>query len=126
MNIPISIAGNYFNRIVTKEYEYRSSSANALLENLYDTKIVENNLELSASLDFTRYLINANARLFYVEQSENHSLLNVPDFHRLRSTSWKRQKKIRIITAEEPACLESSDILFQTLITLRRQAPLLY
>lgn len=73
----VSIAGNYFNRIVKKEYEYRSSSANALLDNLYDTKIVENNLELSASLDFTRYLINANARLFYVERSENHSLLNI-------------------------------------------------
>jgi hypothetical protein len=73
----VSIAGNFFNRNIKKEYKYRSNSANALLENLYDSKILENNLELTAAIDFTRNMINANVKMFYIERSENHTLLNI-------------------------------------------------
>ncbi len=72
----VSLAGNYFNRLITKEYKYRSSSSNALLDNLYDSKVLENNLELSAAIDYAKDQFYTNAKMFYVERSENHSLIN--------------------------------------------------
>lgn len=75
-NAGFSINGGFSNRIITKEFKYRSQQTNALLENNYDSKINENNLELAASLNFFHGPLSSTARMFYVERSENHNLIN--------------------------------------------------
>ena len=73
----MSLSGSYLNREVNKEFKYHTSSANILLENNYDTKILEDNLEFSGTLNYYKRKINSQLKLIYSERSENHSLLNV-------------------------------------------------
>lgn len=73
----MSLSGGYINRIIKKEYKYRSSSANALLDNVYDNKIAEENLELAAALDINYGRMFLTGKMFYIERSENHTLTNI-------------------------------------------------
>ncbi|MEO6693737.1 MAG: hypothetical protein ABIY50_03520 [Ignavibacteria bacterium] len=75
-NLTVSLGGILANRNITKEFRYRASSANILLENIYDTKIIEDNLELSGALNYNWNKIISQLKLVYSERSENHSLLN--------------------------------------------------
>jgi len=76
-NLMLSLGGVLLNRNITKEFKYRPSSANILLENVYDTKIIEDNLELSGILNYNWYKIISQIKLIYNERSENHSLINI-------------------------------------------------
>ncbi len=73
----VTLAGSYYNRLVTREFKYRATSSNALLENLYDSKVVEDFLELSAGADVSYKSIYGLAKMFYIERAENHSLINI-------------------------------------------------
>lgn len=75
-NLLFSLEGSYVNRDVTKEYKYRSSSSNILFENVYDTRILEDNLDLSGTLSYSLRNLNSRFRFLYNERSENHSLIN--------------------------------------------------
>lgn len=88
-----SVSGSYINKLMTREYKYRSSSANALLENLYDSKMVENFLELAASADIRLRNVFGLAKLFYIERSENHSLLNVSGLTPQQLSELERAEK---------------------------------
>ncbi|MDQ3021052.1 MAG: hypothetical protein M3R36_10855 [Bacteroidota bacterium] len=72
----VSLGGFFVNRNVKKEFKYRASSSNILFENVYDTKILENNLELNCGLSYNWNKILSQIKLFYNERSENHSLIN--------------------------------------------------
>jgi len=75
-NLMLSLSGILVNRNITKEFKYRASSSNILLENVYDTKIIEDNLELSGILNYNWYKIISQLKLIYNERSENHTLIN--------------------------------------------------
>lgn len=71
-----SLTGSFMNRNITKEFKYRASSTNILFENVYDTKILETNLEFSAGLYYNRTKLISQLKFAYDERSENHSLIN--------------------------------------------------
>jgi len=71
-----SLGGFFVNRNITKEFKYRASSTNILLENVYDTKTIENNLEFSGTLNYSRHKFNSQMKLMFNERSENHTLIN--------------------------------------------------
>ncbi|MBA3286038.1 MAG: hypothetical protein H0U27_13405, partial [Nitrosopumilus sp.] len=72
----LTMGGFFINRNITKEFRYRPVSSNILLENVYDTKILENNLELSGILNYYGNNLISQIKLFYTERSENHQLIN--------------------------------------------------
>lgn len=76
-NLLFSLEGSYANREITKEFKYRSSSSNILFENVYDTKILEDNLEISGILNYNLRKLDSKFRFTYHERSENHSLINI-------------------------------------------------
>ena len=76
-NMNFTLLGSYMNREVYKEYKYKSSSANVLFENVYDIKVLEDNIELSAVLNYFQNKINTQLKFIYNERSENHSLLTL-------------------------------------------------
>ncbi|MEO8208943.1 MAG: hypothetical protein ABI840_00165 [bacterium] len=71
-----SLGGFFVNRNIKREFKYQASSSNILFENVYDTKIQENNLELTCGLSYNWSKILSQIKLFYNERSENHSLIN--------------------------------------------------
>ncbi|MEO8665650.1 MAG: hypothetical protein ABI462_09140 [Ignavibacteria bacterium] len=75
-NMIFTLAGYFVNRNITKEFKYKPSSSSILFENVYDTKILENNLQFTGALNFNWYKILSQLKLSYNERSENHSLLN--------------------------------------------------
>ncbi len=75
-NLRMSLGGVYLKREILKEFKYRSSSSNILFENVYDTKILEDNFAFSGSLNYNLKKINSQLKLIYTERTENHSLLN--------------------------------------------------
>lgn len=75
-NLLLSLGGFYVNRDITKEFQFKAPSSTILFENVYDTKILENNLELSAVLNYNLRRINSQFKIIYNERAENHSLLN--------------------------------------------------
>lgn len=75
-DIMMSLYGFYVNRLVTKEYKYKPAPEDILFENTYDTKINEDNLELSGILNYNFNKLISQLRLVYTERSENHTLIN--------------------------------------------------
>lgn len=72
----LSLSGFFFNRIITREFKYRPSSANILFENVYDTKIIENNLEFAGGLNYNWNRLTSLLKMQFTERSENHTLIN--------------------------------------------------
>lgn len=75
-DLMLSLGGFYVNRIITTEYKYRPSSSNVLFENVYDTKIQENNLQLSGGLNYNWNKLLSKINLIYSERSLNNTLIN--------------------------------------------------
>lgn len=75
-NLIFALGGFFINRDITKEFKYRASSSNILFENVYDTKMTENNLEFSGALNYNWYKFDSRVKLLYNERSENHILIN--------------------------------------------------
>lgn len=75
-NMNISLGGNFIHKNITREFKYKPSSASILLENVYDTKIIEDNIEFFGTLSFNWYKILSQMRMTYYERSENHALIN--------------------------------------------------
>jgi len=92
-NLMLSLGGILTNRNITKEFKYRASSANILFENVYDTKIIEDNLELSGVLNYNWYKIISQLKLIYNERSENHSLINTAGMTSSQIAELERAEK---------------------------------
>jgi hypothetical protein len=62
---------NYYN-----EFKYKPTDNNAIFENVYDTKVVENRIEIygTAEIDFRKF--RSDIKLLYSERSETHNLIN--------------------------------------------------
>ncbi|MEP7145935.1 MAG: hypothetical protein ABI792_02875 [bacterium] len=92
-NSVFSLSGYFVNRNITKEFKYKPSSSNILLENVYDTKILENNLQFSGALNFNRDKILSQLKISYNERSENHSLINTSGFTPVQIIELQKAEK---------------------------------
>lgn len=92
-NLLFSLEGSYAKREITKEFKYRSSSSNILFENVYDTKILEDNLELSGMFNYNIRKLNSRLRFMYNERSENHSLINISGLSQSQISELEKAEK---------------------------------
>lgn len=75
-NLLLSLGGFYTNKMVTKEFKYKPSPENILFENTYDTKMLEDKIELSGNLNYFLSGLNAQLKFLYSERTETHNLIN--------------------------------------------------
>ena len=92
-NLLLSLSGLYVNRDITKEYKYRAAPANILFENVYDTKILENNLEISGGVNFNIRNLISQFKMVLTERSETHSLINTSGYTPLQILELERTEK---------------------------------
>ncbi len=92
-NLIFSLSGMFVNRNVTKEYKYRAAPVNVLFENVYDTKMLENNLEISGGLNYTTGNLISQLKLILSERSETHSLINTAGYTPIQILELERTEK---------------------------------
>ena len=92
-NFIFSFSGFFTNRNITKQYKYRASTVNILFENVYDTKILENNLEISGGLNYNTGSLASQLKLILSERSETHSLINTEGYTPLQILELERTEK---------------------------------
>ncbi|HMQ68277.1 MAG TPA: hypothetical protein PKA90_04745 [Ignavibacteria bacterium] len=79
-NLIFSFSGFFINRDITKEYQYRAAPSNIIFENVYDSKVVQSNLEINAGINYSRENFLSQFNLIISERSENHSLINTTGY----------------------------------------------
>ena len=109
-NLQLNVNGSYLNREVNKEFKYRSSPSNVLLENTYDTKILEDNLEFSGSVIYFPYKLNSQLKLIYSERSENHSLINIAGLTPVQISELEKAEKSKNNNSKRASVI--ADILY--------------
>ncbi len=62
---------NYYN-----EFKYKPTDNNAIFENVYDTKVIENRIEIYGTAEINLRKFRSSMRLLYSERSETHDLIN--------------------------------------------------
>lgn len=92
-NFVFSFSGFYTNRNIHKQYKYRAAPANILFENVYDTKILENNLEITGGLNYNLRNLSAMLSLILSERSETHSLINTEGYTPVQILELERTEK---------------------------------
>lgn len=88
-----SLSGIFVNRNITKEYKYRASPVNILFENVYDTKILENNLDVSGGFSYSTGKLISQLKLILSERSETHSLINTAGYTPIQILELERTEK---------------------------------
>jgi hypothetical protein len=72
----LKLGGLYLTKTINREFKYDADPQNVLIENVYDTKILENKLEFFSGLEYRVFNLGANVELNYSERSENHDVTN--------------------------------------------------
>ncbi|MBK8552655.1 MAG: hypothetical protein IPL53_16925 [Ignavibacteria bacterium] len=88
-----SLSGLFINRNITKEYKYRAAPVNIIFENVYDTRILENNLEIAGGLNFNTGDLFSQFKLIVSERSETHSLINTAGYSPIQILELERTEK---------------------------------
>jgi hypothetical protein len=89
----ITIGGNYLHKNISREYKYKPPSSIILFENIYDSKILENNLEIISKLNAVMKNIFATVKLSYIERSETHSLINTEGINASQLNELQRAER---------------------------------
>ncbi len=78
----ISITGGALFAIknYTNEYKYKPVGNSVLFENIYDTKVNENRIEVSGKGEINLKNFLADLTILFIERSENHDLINYESF----------------------------------------------
>lgn len=92
-NILFSLSGFYTNRQVTKQFKYKPTPENILFENTYDTKMLEDKIELSGNLNYFLTGINTQLKFLYSERTENHNLINTEGLNPLQIAQLENAEK---------------------------------
>lgn len=92
-NTLFSLSGFYINRIVTKEYKYIPTPENILFENTYDTKMLEDKIEISGNLNYYLSRFNSQIKFIYTERTENHNLINTQGLNPLQIVQLENAEK---------------------------------
>lgn len=117
-NLNLSLSGFFVNRIITRQFKYLPSTASILFENVYDTKILENNLVFAADLNFNWNRIISQFRMIYDERSENHSLINVSGLNQSQISELKRAEKNKNNNSRRTSALIDFNYLYSNTNTL--------
>lgn len=74
----LTIKGNasFLTKDYYNEYEYKPTDNNAIYENIYDTKVLENRFEIFGTAEVNLKKFKSDMRLLYSERSETHELIN--------------------------------------------------
>jgi len=75
-NFLFGFSGVFLTKNILFEYKYKPSPANVIFENIYDSKVFENNLEANARLEYSSMNLFSRLQISYSERSENHELIN--------------------------------------------------
>lgn len=78
----ISITGGalFSTKNYSNEYRYKPSGNSVLFENIYDTKVIENRIELSGKGEINLKNFFADFTVILIERNENHELINYESF----------------------------------------------
>lgn len=88
-----SFSGFFVNREITKEYQYRADPADIVFENVYDSKVLQSNLEVNAGINYSKENFLSQLTLFISEWSENHSLINTEGYNPSQILELERSEK---------------------------------
>lgn len=92
-NLLFTLTGFFTNRNIVKEFKYKPSSASILFENVYDTRVLQNDLEFTGALNFNWYKFLTQLKIGYFERSENHTLINTAGLTPSQITELERAEK---------------------------------
>ena len=76
-NFNFNFGGLYLSRNINNDYKYASNPSVLLLENVYNTKTLEDRLELNSYLRYDSRKISGFVKLDYSERSENHEVKDI-------------------------------------------------
>lgn len=78
----ISVTGGalFSTKNYSNEYRYKPVGNSVLFENIYDTKVSENRIEVSGKGEVNIKNFLADLTLLFIERSENHDLINYETF----------------------------------------------
>lgn len=89
----LTLGGSYLNKTINRDFKYDADPQNVLFENIYDTKITENKLEISSVLQYGIYSFRLNTGLSYSERSENHEVTNPSLYSQSQLTELEKVEK---------------------------------
>ncbi|CAN5532346.1 hypothetical protein BH10BAC5_BH10BAC5_05180 [soil metagenome] len=76
-NFDLNLGGLYMTRVINNDYKYGSDPSVLLLENVYNTKTLEDRLELNSYLSFNSSKLTGYARMNYAERTEDHEVKDI-------------------------------------------------
>lgn len=92
-NLKLQISGVYYVKSIENDYKYKPSQGNIVIENIYDSKINENQLQASAKLEFKKGKFFSNVMALYTERNELHNLINADNISVLQQRELERIEK---------------------------------
>lgn len=111
-NLNIGITGIFSTRGIAKEYKYKLPKGSSILENIYDSKIIENRIEISGRIEYLGYKLSSYLQATYYEKSENHSLINTDNLSNAQLTEFER------IENDKNNFSQISSLMFETIYNL--------
>ncbi|MBX7046455.1 MAG: hypothetical protein K1X86_11535 [Ignavibacteria bacterium] len=89
----IKTGGLYLSKTINRDFKYDSNPQNVLIENIYDTKILENKLEFFSTLSHKLFNFSLNTEINYSERSENHEVTNPQLYTQNQLTELEKVEK---------------------------------
>ena len=76
-NFTFILGGLYLSRAINNDYKYPSDPSVLLLENVYNTKTLEDRIELNSSLQYFARKFSGFVKMNYSERNEDHEVKDV-------------------------------------------------
>jgi len=88
----LSITGGalFSTKNYTNEYRYKPVGNSVLFENIYDTKVSENRIEVSGKGEVNIKNFLADFTVLFIERSENHDLINYESFQQQQTRELQK------------------------------------
>jgi hypothetical protein len=87
------LSGIFYTKDIISEYKYKPSSGNVIFENIYDSEVLENRLEASATIEYADRELLSRLQMSYSERSENHELINKEDLTQSQIRELEKTEK---------------------------------
>ena len=92
-DLMFGISGMFISKNITDRYKYKPSAGNVVFENIYDSKISEDQLEASSSIQYADKNLFAKLQLSYSERSENHEPIDLEGLTSLQTSELEQIEK---------------------------------
>lgn len=76
-NLMFGITGIFYKKYITDKYKYKPLAGSVVFENIYDSKVFENQLEANASVQYNSKSLYSKLQISYTERSESHEPVNL-------------------------------------------------